>query len=170
MRTRLPLLIAVAAALAAPATAGAGGFATVGVNPLPEGIDPGEPWNVELTVLQHGRTPLEGVHPRVIATRGSERREFAARATDRPGVYSAEVVFPDAGKWKYVVDDGFTQTHSFPPVTVGGGAVRSRPHDVRRRRARHPARARRGRARRPRGRARQHGAAAPAAGDRGRLI
>lgn len=127
MRTRLPLLIAVAAALAAPATAGAGGFATVGVNPLPEGIDPGEPWNVELTVLQHGRTPLEGVHPRVIATRGSERREFAARATDRPGVYSAEVVFPDAGKWKYVVDDGFTQTHSFPPVTVGGGASAPAP-------------------------------------------
>ena len=127
MRTRLPLLIAVAAALAAPATAGAGGFATVGVNPLPEGIDPGEPWNVELTVLQHGRTPLEGVHPRVIATRGSERREFAARATDRPGVYSAEVVFPDAGNWNYVVDDGFTQTHSFPPVTVGGGAAAPAP-------------------------------------------
>ena len=127
MRMRLPLLIAAAVALLVPAGASAGGFATVGVNPLPDGIGPGEPWNVELTVLQHGRTPLEGVHPRVIATSGSDRRVFAARATDRPGVYRAEVVFPDAGEWNYAVDDGFTATHTFPPVRVGGGAAASAP-------------------------------------------
>jgi hypothetical protein len=116
--------MAVAAALLAPSGAAAGGFATVGVDPLPDGIGPGKDWQVQLTILQHGRTPLENVEPQVIVTRGSARRVFAARATRRPGVYRARVVFPSAGTWHYVVDDGFTMTHTFAPVRVraSGGA------------------------------------------------
>jgi hypothetical protein len=124
MTTRLAAAIAVAAALLAPAGATAGGFATVGVDPLPDGIGPGKDWQVQLTILQHGRTPLEDVEPRVIVKRGSVRRAFAARATGTPGVYRARVVFPTAGTWHYVVDDGFTMTHTFPAVRVrpdGGG-------------------------------------------------
>ncbi|MBA3264444.1 MAG: hypothetical protein H0T69_18655 [Thermoleophilaceae bacterium] len=123
MTTRLAAAIAVAAALLAPTSAAAGGFATVGVDPLPNGIGPGKTWGVQLTILQHGRTPLEGVDPRVIVTRGTERQVFAARPTRRPGVYRAQIVFPSAGTWHYVVDDGFTMTHTFPPVRVrvGGG-------------------------------------------------
>jgi hypothetical protein len=101
-----------------PASATAGGWATVGVDSLPDGVHAGEPWRVEVTVLQHGRTPLAGVHPRVIATRGLEQQVFPARVTDRIGVYGAEVVFATAGEWEYQVDDGFGQTHTFPPVRV----------------------------------------------------
>jgi hypothetical protein len=110
--------LAAAVALTAPAGAAAGGFATVGVDPLPDGIGAGKTWHVRLTILQHGRTPLDGVEPRVIATRGSVRRVFAARPAGRPGVYRAAVVFPTRGIWHYVVDDGFTMTHTFPPVRV----------------------------------------------------
>jgi hypothetical protein len=121
MTGRLAAAIAVAVTLLAPSGAAAGGFATVGVDPLPNGIGPGKSWQVQLTILQHGRTPLEGVDPRVIVQRGSERRTFAAIATRQPGVYRARVVFPSVGTWRYVVDDGFTARHTFPPVRVRAG-------------------------------------------------
>jgi hypothetical protein len=127
MRTRLAIVAAVAGALIAPASATAGGWATVGLDPLPDGVGPGKTWEVELTVLQHGRTPLENVRPRVIITRAGDRDVFPARATSEPGVYRAEVVFPSAGTWRYAVDDGFTQTHTFPPVRVREGGTAKAP-------------------------------------------
>ena len=122
MTLRLTLLAAIAAALALPASAGAGGWATVGLDP-PDTLAAGEPWEVDLTILQHGRTPLEGVNPKVIVSRdgGRDRRSFPARATGEPGIYQATVVFESAGTWNYVVDDGFAAQHSFKPVRVVSG-------------------------------------------------
>jgi hypothetical protein len=114
-------VIALAALLLAlPGAAHAGGFATVGLSSLPDGMAPGEPWQVELTILQHGRTPLEGVEPSVILRRSGRpgTRTFHARPTDRAGVYEAKVTFPSAGLWRYVVYDGFAARYSFPPVRV----------------------------------------------------
>jgi hypothetical protein len=115
------VLAAAVAALAVPAGATAGGWATVELDSTPDGLAPGESWTVELTILQHGVTPLEGVRPRVIVARagGGERRAFPARATLEPGVYRADVEFASAGTWRYVVDDGFVARHSYPPVTIG---------------------------------------------------
>jgi hypothetical protein len=123
MTRRLVLLVAKAAALAAPASATAGGFATVGLDSLPEGLAPGEPWTVELTILQHGRTPLDGVKPIVIVEKAGagERRSLPARATGEPGMYRATVVFASAGTWSYVVDDGFSQRHTYKPVSIREG-------------------------------------------------
>jgi YtkA-like len=121
MALRIALLAAIAAALAVPPAASAGGWATVGFDPPPEGLQPGQTWQLEMTVLQHGVTPLEGVRPRVIVTSpdGSAQDSFSARATGKPGVYRANVVFESAGSWELVVDDGFTATHDFPAVQVG---------------------------------------------------
>jgi hypothetical protein len=123
------LLVAgtIVAALLVPSGAAAGGWATVGLDSLPDGIEAGDAWSVELTILQHGVTPLDDVEPRVIAERGSERREFAATPTGEPGVYRADVVFPSAGTWSYVVDDGFTMTHTFAPVHVRAPEAGSAP-------------------------------------------
>jgi hypothetical protein len=120
MTRRLAAAAALATVLLVPATAAAGGWATVGLDP-PDGVGPGETWPAELTILQHGISPLAGVKPRVIVTRGDARRVYAATPTGEPGVYRAEVVFPTAGTWRYAVDDGFSATHTFPPVRVGGG-------------------------------------------------
>jgi len=113
----LPLL----ALLALAPAAHAGGWATVGLSSTPSGIQPGQPWVVQLTILQHGVTPLEGVKPAVIIRQGNETHTFAAKATSKPGVYRASVVFPTAGKWDYQVDDGFISEypHTFPPVEIG---------------------------------------------------
>ena len=116
-------LLAITGLLALPAGAFAGGWATVGLSSTPDGLAAGTPWNVELEVLQHGRTPLENIHPTVSITAGDDEtpRTFAAKPTTRPGVYSATVTFPRAGTWRYVVDDGFTARHPYPPVQIGAG-------------------------------------------------
>ena len=116
-----------AGSLLAVGAAGAGGWATAGLAPPPEGIGPGEKWDATVTVLQHGRTPLEGVQPMVIVknAKTGEEEAFAAKPTKKPGVYHAEVEFPSGGEWTYAVDDGFGQTHTFAPVQVAGGTAAS---------------------------------------------
>jgi hypothetical protein len=120
MRAKLATFT-VALALIAPAAAQAGGWATVGVSPPPDRLGPGDTWQMEIEVLQHGRTPLDGVKPRVIVTGNGEREVFHTSAGGKPGVYRANVVFPSAGTWEYAIDDDFSQTHTFPPVKIGGG-------------------------------------------------
>src|SRR3954470_486479 len=122
-RTAVVVAATGALALALPGAAGAGGFATVGLSSLPDGTAPGKPWRVTLTILQHGRTPLDGLHPsvRVVAANGTPHA-FAARPAGRTGRYRADVVFPAAGRWRYEIDDGFSQTHRFAPVRIRGGA------------------------------------------------
>lgn len=116
------VLAGVAAALALPAAAGGGGWATVGVAPLPpDGAGPGARWTPTLTVLQHGRTPLDGVQP-VVTIRNpgtGATRSFRATPTGEPGQYRAEVVFPAEGSWAYAIEDGFSRTHTFAPIRIG---------------------------------------------------
>ena len=117
-------LVVVTAALTLPAAAQAGGWATVDLGSAPEGTQAGQAWVAELEILQHGVTPLEGVQPRVlIEGSDGETRAFGAKPTGKPGVYRARVTFPSAGTWSYAVDDGFTQTHTFAPVTIDGAAT-----------------------------------------------
>jgi hypothetical protein len=120
----LLLLIPFVLALVAPAAASGGGFATVGLSSMPTGIAPGQPWNVDITVLAHGRTPVEGMPATVRIRSGDAVREFPTKETDKPGVYRASVVFPAAGVWDYEVVDGYTQqAHAFPAVNVSGEPV-----------------------------------------------
>jgi hypothetical protein len=113
---------ALALVLTAPATSLAGGWATVGLSSLPDATQARQPWLVDLTVLQHGRTPLEGVQPRVLIRdpRGEEKA-FPAKPTGRAGVYRARVEFPSAGRWTYAVDDDFSQVHELGRVQIGSG-------------------------------------------------
>jgi hypothetical protein len=121
------LLIGLAlAALAVPAGATAGGWATVGLGPPPDDMGPGGTWDAKMTILQHGNpeTPLMGVIPTVTIRKGSTTKTFKGTMTDEKGVSIAKVVFPSAGTWSYAVYDGFTEyggatTHTFAPVTIG---------------------------------------------------
>ena len=112
------LALVLVAALAGPAVGG--GWATVELSSTPDGVRAGEEWMVDLTILQHGRTPLAGVQPaiRVSEPEGGRSERFVARATDRPGVYRARVTFPTAGEWEYRVDDGFGQVQTYPVVRI----------------------------------------------------
>lgn len=115
---KAPLAALVALALL-PSSALAGGFATVDLSSLPDGSRPGEPWNVELTILQHGVTPMADLAPTISIRNGDQTASFEAQpAPGETGVYRAEVVFPTAGTWDYEIDDGFTQVHQYAPVLV----------------------------------------------------
>jgi hypothetical protein len=128
-------VLAAASALALAGTAAAGGWATVQLSSTPRGLSAGEPWVVDITVLQHGRTPLDGLKPTLTIRKSVPRttsavakgrptiRTFAARPTGRPGVYRARVVFPSAGTWRYEVYDGFVRyggakKHTYSPVRI----------------------------------------------------
>jgi hypothetical protein len=124
------LFVAVAvAALALPAGAMAGGWATAGVGPPPDDMGPGQTWDAKVTILQHGNpeTPLMGVVPTLTIRKGSVSKTFKGTETNLAGESTIKVVFPSSGKWSYEVYDGFTQyggatSHKFPPVTIGGAA------------------------------------------------
>ena len=125
------IAVMVVALVAAPAAVG-GGWATVGVSPLPSGDD--SDWNATLMVKQHGQTPLDGVQPTVTIRNAStgESKTFDATPTGSPGEYRAHVVFPSDGTWRYEVYDGFTeyggaQTHTFAPVTISASGPSSFP-------------------------------------------
>jgi hypothetical protein len=112
-------LVALAAAPAAPASQ-AGCWATVKLSSMPKALV----WNVNVTPLQHGRTALPDAKPRVEIRNGTGPwRVFRARTTQKPGVFRARVVFPQPGKYRLRVWDGFephcARYHSYAPVTVG---------------------------------------------------
>lgn len=124
---KLLLAVLAVAALTVPGGAAAGGWATAGLAPPPDGIQAGDTWNAKITILQHGQTPLAGVEPTVtIRNDGGSTITFPSTPTGEVGVYQAKVRFPAAGSWSYDVYDGFDQygggqTHQFPAVSIGTG-------------------------------------------------
>ena len=126
---RVLLALPIIALLALAPSAFAGGWATVGLSSTPAGTEPGKPWNVNLTVLQHGRTPLDDLSPTITIRNGDATKTFNAEPTGKPGVYRASVVFPSAGKWNYEVNDGFItgQPHTYPAVQIGAPASAPAP-------------------------------------------
>ena len=114
---KLVVVLAVLAVLA-PAAAIAGGWATVKLSSTPAGSQAGVPWVVDLTVLQHGVTPLANIEPHVRIVQGTVARQFLARPTAKTGVYRARVVFPKSGMWRWSIWDGFSRTHAYKPVKV----------------------------------------------------
>ena len=119
--------LAATIALAAAGTAGAGGWATVGFTPLPDDTTAGGTWNPKITILQHGVTPLEGLHPTVtiddVDTGASQ--QFTAVETSQAGIYEADVVFPTDGRWRVTIDSTFGDSHRH--VRAGPDRRSSRP-------------------------------------------
>jgi hypothetical protein len=139
---RKALILAAVGALVCTSTALAGGWATVKLSSSPKNVSAGQPWVVEITVLQHGLAtqPLAGLQPTLTIRKVSSARTtsstvkeplartFRAKETNRVGVYRARVVFPSAGAWRYEVYDAFTQyggarTHRFKPVVIASAGT-----------------------------------------------
>jgi hypothetical protein len=121
------LAVAVVAVAALTTAASAGGWATVGLSSLPpSGLEPNQAWPVDITVLQHGQTPVAGLAPivRVRDDGGNVVGTFRGSLTDTQGISHAVVRFPGEGTYSYEVFDAFTlyggaQTHTFKPVEIG---------------------------------------------------
>lgn len=120
----LVVLSAIAFALATATTAGAGGWATVGFAPLPDKTEAGGTWHPRITILQHGRTPLDGLSPVVTIqdVESGASHTFTATSTAEAGVYEADVVFPSSGDWRVAIDSTFGESRvSYGPVTIAPG-------------------------------------------------
>jgi len=116
---RRVLLLTVLAVSLTATTAQAGGWAAFSLSE-PTGA---RVWSPELTLMQHGVRPLDGVEPAIVIERDGVRRSFRGTPSGRPGGYRFRVVFPDAGRWAVTLDDGFSQSHDVGPVDVRGGPV-----------------------------------------------
>jgi hypothetical protein len=113
---------AIVCALVLPGLAAAGGWATVGFEPLPDGTAAGGTWTPTIFVKQHGVTPLDGLQPVVMIekTGSAESTTFLASAGTEPGVYHADVVFPSAGDWRITIMSGFGDSQvTYGPVSIG---------------------------------------------------
>ena len=124
-----PLALVLVVLAAIPAAAG--GWATVGLDSTPASVVPGKPWNVNITVLQHGRTPLSGITPSVAITSGTVTREFTANADQEAGRVPRLGRLPDG---RSLVLHGGRRVHGTGSHLPGG--------DDRRRARRGPARGR----------------------------
>ena len=108
---------------ACPAAAVGGGYATDGLQSLPTGIEPGEPWKGGSSPCSRtgARRSWTASRPSSSAGRTANSEKPPARLVNKRGVYRARVVFREAGRFEYVIDDGYSERHTFPPVTVGAG-------------------------------------------------
>ena len=136
MRMLSVTLVVAAAALIAGGTAGAGGWATVQLSSTPTGLAAGEPWDLEITVLQHGNpeTPVTDASPTLTLRNSVTGQEIVYRTvpTGKPGVHHVRASFPEAGVWSFEVFDGFTRyggarTHTYAPVTIEDSGAAASP-------------------------------------------
>ena len=132
MRHRILLsAIALAIALVAAGTAGAGGWATVGFTPLPDGTAVGGTWSPKITILQHGVTPLSNLRPVItIVEAAGDSHEFYASESSEAGVYDTDVTFPTAGSWRLTIDSTFGDSRvTYGPFQIGAapGGIADEP-------------------------------------------
>ena len=84
----------------------AGGWAVVTLDDLPQSIMAGQAIDIGFTVRQHGRTLRDDLMPMIQFDRADGQDAFTATAqgVGGPGHYAAQVTFPSAGTWNWIVD------------------------------------------------------------------
>lgn len=102
-----------------------GGWAVISVEELPDYVVATTPVNLTFTVLQHGRTPLNGLKPRLEAEAGGVEVRTAATAGKRDGQYQATLTLPRAGEWTITIHSGFHESKVtlLPLTAVAAGTT-----------------------------------------------
>ena len=123
---RLALVGAVAAALAAPGTALAGGIGSWALSGPPAGIQAGDAWVAQLRVVGCIGTPLDAVPTLTAVSESGERLSVRGRPTRVAGAFTARGVFPSAGRWSYRVTVNGWGDPAYRPFVVGPAGEPSR--------------------------------------------
>jgi hypothetical protein len=115
---------ALAATLVLGPPAAAGGAATVTITGPTTGAIAGQPWALDVEILQHGVTPIDWEQVSLIG-RNAVSGEVAA-ANGRPngdvGRYVVAVTFPSAGDWTFEFGLRDLLVMNPAPVSVSVGA------------------------------------------------
>jgi mono/diheme cytochrome c family protein len=137
IRKVLPLTFAIAAA--ATLHLGAGGWAVVTVETLPESLVAAAPVRLQFSVRQHGHALVDGLQPTVTAVADKDRITANVQPAGQSGRYVATLTFPRPADWVITVDSGFgansrltllpvpvvaDATHSPTPQTAVGRGLR----------------------------------------------
>lgn len=112
-------LFATLALLIGSTLVSAGGWAVVTLDQVPSQVIAGQPISIGFMVRQHGRTPINGLSPKITATRADTNDSFNAVAVQQGAVghYVAMLTFPNAGAWNWAINAfGFEQP--MPALTV----------------------------------------------------
>ena len=125
--TMFTLALLAAAALSTTAVAKEGG---VELGSTPVGINPGEPWTTDLVLVDGTPELLADAEPGIQITNLDTGRQidYPAAPGKGNGVYTVDVVFPEAGTWAYSAYDGVTGlTYEFPAVEITGPSIVTKP-------------------------------------------
>jgi hypothetical protein len=105
----------------------AGGWAVITLDEPPGEIHAGEPWRMDFTVLQHGKTPVHDldanspIEPLLVAEnpQTGQRIEVMAERLKEPGRFTIEVTFPSEGAWEWTIyPNPLLGETVFEPLTV----------------------------------------------------
>lgn len=117
-RIRIALAVALLISLILAVPVFAGGWAVITLDELPTKVVAGEPLTIGFTVLQHGKTPMDGLSPTITANLNKEQ-EFIVNAEPdgQPGHYTATLNFPKEGEWRWFIN-AFSMSQLMPMLTV----------------------------------------------------
>ncbi len=126
-RSRIPLGLALLLSLVFVVPVFAGGWAVITLDGLPTNVRAGEPLTIGFTVLQHGRTPMDGLYPTVTATLLKDTQFVVdAEPEGKPGHYVATLTFPKEGDWSWSIQ-AFTMDQAMPTLSVVAPAAGAAP-------------------------------------------
>jgi hypothetical protein len=88
---------------------------------LPGEFQAGETYQLGYTILQHGKTPVDGAETEITVRNPAtgETLRFVGQADGKPGHYVAEVTFPEGGSWTWSVTQGAFAVHELGELSVG---------------------------------------------------
>jgi hypothetical protein len=121
--TIFTLALLAAAALSTAALAKEEG---VELSSTPAGINPGEPWTTDLVLVDGTPEVLAKAKPGIMIANldTGERIDYPAAPGKGEGVYTVDVVFPEAGTWEYSAYDGVSgRMYEFPTVEITGPPI-----------------------------------------------
>lgn len=104
--------------------AAAGGWAITSLDPFDQPVA-GRQTVIGLTILQHGVTPVDLADVGIRVTGPGGPSQFfpaVSDAPDRVGHYTADVVFPSAGTFSWIVEQDIFGPQDLGRVTVTGAA------------------------------------------------
>ena len=117
-RFRIALGFALLLSLIFAIPAFAGGWAVISLDELPTNVVAGEPLTIGFTVLQHGKTPMDGLDPTVTASLYKDSQFVVhAEPEGKTGHYTATLTFPQEGEWSWSIQ-AFTMDQRMPMLSV----------------------------------------------------
>src|SRR5215211_5949590 len=124
-RIRNSMIVALLLTLIVVTPVLAGGWAVITLDELPSNLVAGKPFTIGFTVLQHGRTPMTDLHPKITATLNKEQELVTdAEPEGKPGHYIATVTLPKEGEWQWSIQ-AFTMDQAMPALSVAAASSAS---------------------------------------------